>query len=205
VHPTKTAAWTKRRVELFLAYNLPSILRQTYSDFLYVVLLDPALRHLTGPMLPKTNDPRVIYCYDDGPTLKRLRGHGEIVLALIDSDDMYARTAGALMMACPTEWMYFKRGYALEARNGNLHAYDTRGSGPFFAHRIDPRSMSCFDRNKLHPPHQTVINYRPAMLADGQFCVVLHDRNTSSNPRMHFVLGLVKSGNILTQEFGLRR
>src|SRR4030042_205760 len=179
-HPVTTGGWTKRRAELFGRYNLRSILNQEYKDFLYVVLLDPKLRRLTEPCLPRVDDERIIYCYEDGPTLERLREYDEIVLALIDSDDMYSRRAGGLMMAGPAGGMYFRIGYALEERRGELWAYDTIKTGPFFARRIDPRRMKRFDRDKRHPTHQAVINMNPERLADGTFCVLLHEANTSS-------------------------
>lgn len=203
VHPVQTTEWTARRVELFMRYNLPSILRQTHGDFFYVVLLDPALKHMTDACLPKISDPRVCYCYEDGPTLERLREYDEVVLALIDNDDMYARSAGALMMACPSEWMYFKHGYALDTKRGRFHRYDTIGTGPFFAHRLDPKTMTAFDRDKRHPTHKAVINFKPQELRAGQFCVVLHDRNTSSSVRMRYVLGAVKHAEPLAREFGI--
>ncbi len=203
-HPVTTPGWTARRLELWKKFTLNSILAQTTPDWLYVVLLDPELRHLTDHLLPH-GDPRVIYCYDDGPMLEQLREYDEIVLALIDNDDMYARAAGSLMMACPAEWMYFKQGYALDMRRGRLHRYDTIGTGPFFAHRLDPKAMTSFDRDKRHPTHKAVINFKPQELRAGQFCVVLHDRNTSSTVHMRYVLGLVKNPEGPMREFGLIR
>lgn len=203
VHPVRTVGWTVQRVNLFARYNLPSILGQVHADFLYVVLLDPALRHLTEARLPLLRDERVIYCYEDGPALERLRAYDEVVLALIDNDDMYSRTAGALMMDCPAEWMYFKRGYALDARRGRFHGYDTIGSGPFFAHRVDPKSLVRFDRDKRHPTHKAVIDAKPRELAAGQFCVLLHDSNTSSSLRMRYVKGPVTDPAGIARRFSM--
>ncbi len=205
INPVRTEAWTRRRVELFTRYNLPSILNQTYRDFVYVVLLDPALRRLTDPLLPKIDDERIIYCYEDGPVLDSLRIHGEIVLALIDSDDMYSRMAGELMMACPGKWMYFKLGYALDERRGRVWHYDTIGTGPFFARRINPATMERFDRDKRHPNHKAVLELRPQELPAGQFCVLLHDANTSSTPQMRYVIKKAVDRNILTRDFGFRK
>ncbi len=186
-HPVTTPEWTKRRLELWQKFTLNSILAQTTQDWLYVVLLDPELRHLTDPLLPR-RDPRVLYCYEDGPGLERIREYDEIVLALIDGDDMYSRSAGQLMMSSKAEWMYFKRGYAYETAARKLWRYDTIGSGPFFAHRLNPKAMTSFDREKRHPTHKAVINLSPEQLADGNFCVLLHDINTSSNPGMRYVI-----------------
>jgi hypothetical protein len=187
-HPVTTRAWTRTRAKLWGRFTLPSILVQTRRDWLYVVLLDPELRALTDEMLPKPCDPRVIYCYEDGPALAKLLEYDEIVFALIDNDDMYARGAGALMMDCPAEWMYFKRGFALDAASRLAWRYDTIGSGPFFAHRLDPRGLASFDRDKRHPTHKAVIEQRPRELQPGNFCVLLHNTNTSSHPGMRYVL-----------------
>lgn len=204
-HPVTTEAWTKRRAELFGRYNLRSILNQTHEDFLYVVLLDPRLKHLTDSCLPQLGDERIIYCHNDGPILERLREYDEIVLALIDSDDMYARRAGELMMACPTEWMYFKLGYAYEVLRGRLWTYDTIKSGPFFARRIDPKKMEQFDRDKRHPVHKDVIHSKPQRLPDNNFCVLLHEKNTSSTPSMKYVLKRPVDKAILMSEFGIEK
>jgi len=200
IHPVKTEAWTRKRVDLFKKYTLKSILNQTHEDFFYIVLLDPELKHLTEPLLPQ-GDERVIYCYEDEATLKRLREYDEIVLALIDNDDMYSKRAGETMMWSMADWMYFKHGYAYEAKKNRLWSYDTIGSGPFFARRIDPNSMTRFDRDKRHPIHKAVINYKPEVLPDNNFCVLLHDVNTSSNVNMQYVKEIV-SIDILKKEFG---
>lgn len=205
IHPVRTEAWTRRRIELFTRFNLPSILNQSHEDFLYVVLLDPRLRRLTEPTLPAHMDSRVIYCYDDGPTLAWLREYDELVLALIDSDDMYARTAGAAMMACPSEWMYFRHGYALDVKHGQLFNYDTIKTGPFFARRINPRKLPRFDRDKRNPTHVAVAKLKPTQLLAGQFCVSLHDVNTSSTLRMRYVLPGRVDKEILFRDFGFRR
>lgn len=201
-HPVTTSAWTERRVGLWRTYTLRSILAQTVKDWLYVVLLDPELRPLTEPRLPQ-GDPRILYCYEDGPTLERLRQYDEIVLALIDGDDMYARSAGQLMMASLAEWMAFKLGYAYEAGPNKLWRYDTIGTGPFFAHRLDPKAMTSFDRDKRHPTHKAVAQLAPEILPAGQFCVLLHDVNTSSRPDMRYVLRERPVDlEILKREFG---
>lgn len=187
-HPVTTEAWTRNRVKIWERFTLRSILSQSEVDWCYVVLLDPELKSITEPLLSRLNDPRVIYCYEDDPTLKQLREYDEIVLALIDGDDMYSHQAGRLMMACPDEWMYFKRGFAVDILSGNAWYYDTIGSGPFFAHRIDPRKMIRFDRDKRHPNHKTVIEQKPRELPKGNFCVLLHNLNTSSHAAMRYVL-----------------
>ncbi len=205
IHPVQTPEWTARRAELWRKFTLNSLFNQSVSDFLYVVLLDPALRHLTAPVLPRRPDKqgRVLYCYQDDPVLRILRGFDEIVFALIDNDDMYARDAGAMMMACPAEWMYFKRGYAFDLATRQLWGYDTIGSGPFFAHRLDPQTIRSFDRAKRHPTHKAVVDLNPAQLPAGQFCVVLHDANTSSSQRMRYVLrDEPQDPGILKREFG---
>ena len=201
-HPVTTEAWTTRRVDLFTKYNLPSILNQAHDDFLYVVLMDPKLRHLTDNLMP-TGDCRVMYVHEDEWALDMLKHYDEIVLALIDSDDMYASRAGACMMACPAKWMYFKHGYAYEERRGRLWAYDTIHTGPFFARRIDPKTMTRFDRDKRNPTHVAVQDYKPTQLAKNQFCVLLHERNTSSTPQMRYVKHRPVDKAILTKEFGL--
>jgi hypothetical protein len=203
----QTREWTERRADLWRRFTLNSLFYQSHTDFLYVVLLDPALRHLTESILPKHPDRvgnRVIYCYHDEPVLRKLREFDEIVFALIDNDDMYARDAGALMMECPAEWMYFKHGYAFDARARRLWGYDTIGSGPFFAHRMDPRRLLLFDRSKRHPTHKAVIDIPGLVeLPPGQFCVTLHDANTSSSPQMRYVLrDRPQDLGILKREFG---
>lgn len=202
-HPVVTDTWTKRRSELFREYNLRSILNQTYDDFLYIVLLDPRLKYLTDQYLPKPDDKRIIYCYEDGPGLERLKEYDEIVLALIDSDDMYSRQAGELMMACPAEWMYFRLGYAYEVLRKRFWAYDTIKSGPFFAHRLDPKRLERFDRDKRHPTHKAVIESNPYRLPNNNFCVLLHEKNTSSTPIMRYVLRHPVNKAILKSEFGV--
>ncbi len=203
IHPVQTKEWTERRAELWRKFTLNSLFFQSHQDFLYVVLLDPTLKHLTDPVLPKHPDPRVIYCYHDEPVLRILKEFDEIVFALIDNDDMYAREAGAMMMACPAEWMYFKHGYAFNIAARQLWAYDTIGSGPFFAHRMDPKTIPHFDRVKRHPTHKAVIGFHPQELPAGQFCVTLHDANTSSNPDMRYVLrNRPQPLGILKREFG---
>ena len=135
--------------------------------------------------------------------MERLKEYDEIVLALIDNDDMYSDKAGELMMKCQSEWMYFKNGYAYEDLKNQLWAYVTIGSGPFFAHRIDPKMMIKFDRDKRHPTHVAVIHKGPEKLEDGNFCVLLHGVNTSSRPTMRGVLNKKIDAKILKEKFGL--
>jgi len=201
-HPVTTKEWTERRIELWRKFTLNSLLYQSTADWLYIVLLDPELRHLTDHLLPR-RDPRVVYCYDDGPALAQLRAYDEIVLALIDGDDMYSRHAGQIMMASKAEWMYFKAGYAFELERRRLWRYDTIGSGPFFARRLDPRGLTRFDRDKRHPTHKAVIGLSPEVMPGGHFCVLLHGHNTSSKPEMRYVLRKQPvSLSVLKKEFG---
>ena len=201
-HPVTTQKWTRRRMELWRKFTLNSLLFQTMNDWLYVVLLDPKLKHLTDPLLPK-RDPRVVYCYEDEPTIKALQEYDEIILALIDGDDMYSRSAGQLMMNSAAEWMYFKYGYAYEVGANRLWRYDTIVTGPFYAQRIAPKLLTCFNRDKRHPTHRNVAGQKPELLPAGHFCVLLHDTNTSSNPQMRYVLrNRPVDLGILKREFG---
>ena len=200
-HPVTTLAWTKRRIELFKRYNLPSILNQAHDDFLYIVLLDPNLWWLTEPLLPPV-DGRIVYCYEDEAVIAAIGEYDEIVLALIDSDDMYSRRAGELMMACPAEWMYFKHGYAYDVKRGKLWEYDTIRTGPFFARRIDPKRMTRFDRDKRHPTHVAVRSYNPVELERWQFCMTVHGNNTSSHPQMKHIRKKSVDKKIL-EDFGI--
>jgi hypothetical protein len=202
-HPVTTMAWTEKRLDYFQRFNLPSIMNQSHDDFLYMILMDPELREMTEPIMPKVDD-RIIYVYDDAAGLEVLRQFDEIVYALIDSDDMYAARAGEIMMnPSNSEWAYFKHGYAYNYLTGRLFHYDTIWTGPFFAHRLDPKTMTYFDREKRHPGHKSVAKYDPQELAAGQFCVLLHDRNTSSNPGMRHVSKIRADNNILKAEFGI--
>jgi len=203
-HPVTTEAWTDKRIDLFKQYTLPSILNQSYENFLFVVLLDPELKYLTESRLPET-DKRVIYCYQDAPILEMLRKYDEVIMALIDCDDMYSEDAGKLMMECPSEWMYFKIGYAYEPAKDRLFDYDTIGTGPFWARRRNPKEIKRFEREKRYPGHKSVINYDPQELGASHFCVVLHDLNTSSNVNMRNIKTLRPNGDwsTLKKEFGL--
>jgi len=202
-HPVTTLAWTKRRIELFTKFNLPSIFKQTHDDFIYIVIMDPSLRAMTEPIMPKVDD-RVVYVYDDLEGLEILRQFNEVVYALIDSDDMYSIYAGAIMMQPDNkEWMTFRYGYAFNYLTGQLFHYDTIFNGPFFAHRLNPKTMKSFDREKRHPGHKSVAAYHPQELSAGNFCVLLHDRNTSSHPGMKHVLKNRADNKILKERFGL--
>lgn len=202
-HPVTTLAWTLKRIAYFQRFNLPSILKQTYDDFLYMVIMDPELRTMTEPIMPKV-DPRIIYVYDDAEGLAVLQQFDEMVYALIDSDDMYSIKAGELMMNPEnSEWMTFKHGYAYDYFRGRLFHYDTIFNGPFFAHRVDPKTMKFFDREKRHPGHKSVARFNPQELPEGNFCVLLHDKNTSSHPGMRHVSRVRANNNILQEVFGL--
>jgi hypothetical protein len=202
-HPVTTLAWTEKRIEYFRKFNLPSILKQTHDDFLYMVIMDPSLRAMTEPIMPRV-DPRIVYVYDDPEGLEILKRFDEVVYALIDSDDMYSIYAGAIMMQPGNaEWMTFRYGYAFDYFRGRLFHYDTIHNGPFFAHRLDPKTMKAFDREKRHPGHKSVAAYHPQELAPGNFCVLLHDRNTSSSPQMKHVSKIRADNKILNEEFGL--
>ena len=208
IHPVQTLEWTARRADIWRRFTLNSLLNQSHEDWIYIVLLDPDLKHLTEQALPKhpdhTGRDRVWYCYNDAPILRRLKEFDEIVFALIDNDDMYARDAGKLMMECPAEWTYFRHGYAYDVQTRRLWAYDTIGSGPFFAHRMDPKAIKWFDRSKRHPTHKAVIDIPGLVeLPAGRFCVTLHDANTSSKPEMRYVLrNKPMDRGILKREFG---
>jgi hypothetical protein len=200
-HPVTTLAWTERRIELFTKYNLRSILKQTYDDFVYIVLMDPELRAMTEPLMPQIDD-RIIYCYEDAPGLAILREYDEVVLALMGSDDMYSLKAGEVIMNPDNrEWSTMKYGYAYDDKAGQLYHYDTICNGPFFSHRIDPKLIKNFDRTLLHPGHKAVKFFNPQELAPGNFCVLLHDTNTSSHVGMAHVKGQADNG--ILEEFGI--
>jgi hypothetical protein len=202
-HPCTTDTWINSRIALFKWFNLPSILQQKYDDFLYIVLMDPKSKEKVDGLMPK-EDSRVLYVYEDSEVLDKLKSYDEIVYALIDSDDMYSIDAGEIMMAEKNkEWMYFKYGYAYDILNKKLYGYDTIGSGPFFAHRFNPKNMKHFDREKRHPTHPAVINFKPQQLPDNNFCVSIHDINTSSRIGMRYILRKEeKNVNILKERFG---
>lgn len=201
-HPVTTDQWTKTRAALWKKYTLPSILNQDYEDFYYYVLLDPALKALTTKYLPGRPDKRIHYVYKDRPHLMRIREYDEIVMALIDADDLYSRKAGEIMMQSNSAWMYFKRGFALNAKNGKFYYYDTIGTGPFWARRTDPKKLKKFDRDKRHPTHKAVLHRNPEELPPNHFCVILHNSNTSSNPGMRYVIKKRADIKILKKEFG---
>jgi len=202
-HPVTTLEWTETRIKYFKRFNLPAILQQTYEDFLYMVIMDPSTRAMTDRLMPRVDD-RIIYVYDDPFGLDILRRFDEVVYALIDSDDMYSIHAGEIMMIPDNaEWMTFRYGYAYDYFRGRLFHYDTIFNGPFFAHRLDPKTMKFFDREKRHPGHKSVARYNPQELPAGNFCVLLHDRNTSSHPGMKHVSKIRADNKILQRDFGL--
>jgi hypothetical protein len=202
-HPVTTLAWTERRIEFFRKFNMPSIMGQVHDDFLYMVIMDPSLRAMTERLMPKVDD-RIVYVYDDAEGLAILQRYDEIVYTLIDSDDMYSRHAGEILMwPGNKEWMTFRYGYAFDYLRGRLFHYDTIFNGPFFAHRLDPKTMKFFDREKRHPGHKSVAAYHPQEMPAGHFCVLLHDRNTSSHPGMKHVSKIRADNKILNEEFSL--
>lgn len=188
VHETETPQWTIPRMKYFEEFCLKSILNQRYDDFLFFLLLDPKLRHLTDPLLPKT-DERIVYLYDDNIGLDMVKRYDEIVYTMIDSDDMYASEAGEILMhPNRKEWMSFRFGYAYDYFNKNLVGYDSM-SGPFFAHRFNPKEMTFFDRHKQHPRHPEVHKlYRPQQLPKNNFCVLIHDWNIKTHNQSGHIL-----------------
>jgi hypothetical protein len=198
-HPITTVEWTKNRLDIWQRFTLKSILNQDHRDFIYVLLLDPELRTITDPLLPKLDDDRIIFSYEDEPLIRSLREYDELVLAFLDSDDMYARDAGTLMMSCSREWMYFKVGYALDVKGKQLCLYDTKGSGPFYAQRLPGKKLIEFNRKKNRPYHEHIVDFKPARLPDFKFCVVIHGENTSSSMKISFIkektFGLRALGN----------
>ena len=187
-HPVTTLEWTENRIKYFGMFNLRSILKQTYDDFVYIVLMDPELRSMTEPLMPKIDD-RIIYCYEDAPGLAIIKQFDEIALTLIDSDDMYSNSAGEIIMNPDNkEWMTFRHGYAYDYYKAQLYLYDTICTGPFYSRRLNPKSFNLFQREKRHPGHKSVALYHPQELPAGNFCVTLHGNNTSSHLNMRNVL-----------------
>ena len=210
-HPVETDAWTEHRANLWKTFTLPSILRQSHDDFIYVVFLDPKLREKTDRYLPKVDDPRVVFSFDGKAVLEAIAEHGEIVAVRIDSDDMYARDAGAIFMACPDPWMYFRHGYIYHAARNDLLHYDTLGTGPFHAHRLTVDDFTLPEDRDLTfkeiyrtiaPGHSRVVDHHPTQLANGQFCVQLHRQNTSSSMQMRNVGRAIRNPNLLPDAFG---
>lgn len=203
-HPVTTLEWTQRRAELFHQLTLPSILNQKHADFLFIILMDPKIREKTELFFHEKHDERVIYCYEDIPIIEKLREYDEVVMACIDGDDMYSKDAGQIMMDCPAEWMYFCRGYALELGCGQLWSYNTLGTGPFWARRVNPAKMKAFDREKRQPAHPNVIQFAPQELPDNHFCVTIHNLNTSSAAGMKYIISQRpdRDNSILKTEFG---
>ena len=204
IHPVETEAWTRARIQIWQKFTLASILNQSRDDLLYVLLLEPSLRTLTDPLLPKLPDSRIIYSYDDSPVIEDLKTYDELVMALIDSDDMYSRSAGELMMASQAKWMYFKIGWAYEFRSNKLWGYDTKGTGPFYAQRLAGKDLTGFNRSKRRPYHQDVLSLHPQKLPDYNFCVGLHGTNTSSSPRISYVVKRPFDTSILKKTFGVK-
>jgi len=201
-HPATTTEWTKKRLDIWRRFTLKSILNQDYKDFIYVLLLNPKLRLITDPLLPKLEDDRIIYSYEDEPLIRGLQEYDELVMALLDSDDMYSHDAGTLMMNCPGPWMYFKGGYALDMKRWRLYPYNTRGSGPFYAQLLPGNKLTHFNRTKHKPCHEDILKFKSVRLSNGKFCVGIHGRNTSSTMRMPHI-GKKNLNLKILKEFGI--
>lgn len=202
LHPVCTKEWNKKRLDFWKDHTLASILNQNVDRWVYIVRLDPSLREMCEPMLPRIDDRRVIYSYEGSHEREMLienlnSWYDSIVTVRIDSDDMYARGAGREILNCPdAEWMFFKIGFGYNHKSKTLYNYDTRTSGPFFAHRY----VGCQRLEQIKEiQHQRVIKKRPAVLPSGQFLVNITGGNTTTTGISKHFCGVIWKKSIERQ------
>jgi hypothetical protein len=189
-HPAITETWIKRRFELWKRTAWKSIKNQTYDDFVYVVCCSHLAEDITSSVFKEIADPRVYVAHGSLPPIRAKikewsSGMDEIVTLRLDSDDMYHPRAAQDVMEYKggREWMIFKRGYGYDMASGSMYAYDTRRSGPFFAHRWDAGVFSA--RPGIGEiGHHRVWAHKPAILPKFRFVVNVTGMNTSTRVGM---------------------
>lgn len=185
-HPTLTEGWLRKRFSLWERTAWKSIKAQTYTDFVYVVCCSHLAEPITTRLFGGIKDPRLYLAHGSARSvrgkMKQLaEGMDEVITLRLDSDDMYHPQAAQDVMDYrgPKEWMIFKRGYGYDMATGRLFAYDTKRSGPFFAHRWDGEEWG--NRPGVGEiGHHRVWQHKPAILPKFRFVVNITGMNTST-------------------------
>ncbi len=185
-------AWLRYRVQVYLTYTVPSLLRQTDPDFQIWLDCRPGSEGELAPYREAFEQVGVRVTFDRGARfLNALPGSpAEVLVTRLDSDDCYAPDAVESIKRLHGERRatQFTDGYIFIARTRQAYAMRHR-SPPFYTLRakIDERGL-------VHPGHRghnaVRDTFDPLILPPGRFCMVRHGKQGSrkalSRPRRWF-------------------
>jgi len=140
----ESPGWQRQRWDLFSRFVLPSLQRQTLTDWQAWLRCDPALRRLTDPMARRLRDPRVRLIYDTPAACAVLAAQDplRLVVGRLDSDDLLHPGALARWnQETEPGLIQFGHGYALHLPSGRLYEWN-HPSAPFIAHVGDGRLVA---------------------------------------------------------------
>ena len=207
-HPALNPRWIRQRFNIWKATAYKSMVAQTFTDWDCAIGCNAQTEQITRQAF--AGIPKVEALHSTEQTrrwLERvLKDYDTALVVRLDSDDMYHSSAAeeAADMAEGSEYLYWRYGYGRQMRGNIIYLYDTKKSGPFFAHRYETEKL--IERGTMGEPHHHLIIYkRPMALSSGKFMVNIHNLNLSTHTGMsHFgkQLNPFERGTVL-RNFGL--
>jgi hypothetical protein len=170
-------------VRIYLTYTLPSLLRQTDSNFRIWLDCRPGSEAELEPHLSVFEEVGILVTFDRGRRwLADLPGApSHCLVARIDSDDCYAPDAVELIRKHHGQLRatQFTEGYVFEA--GRRYAYPIKHrSPPFYTLRLQIN-----EKGLVEPPHAghnaVRDTFDSVILPAGRFCMVRHGKQGTTN------------------------
>jgi hypothetical protein len=190
-HDAADSAWIAARIQIYLRFTVPSLLRQTDRDFRIWLDCRPGSENELAPHHAALAAAGVTSTFDRGRRLLAdiFARHGAAYFTRIDSDDMYAPDAVELIRALQREAgaSQFHGGYVYEAATGRVFRV-MRKSPPFYTLRFERGEIASASdiAAMLRLPggqrgHNVVHDlFSPLRLPDARYCCVRHGHNDTT-------------------------
>lgn len=182
VHPALTPRWIKQRFAIWRSTAYKSIVNQDY-DCSYAVGCSMLAKNITGPLFSKMPGAEALHSSVETRAWlgKVLEGYERVIVVRLDSDDMYAPCVAREVheAADRADYFYWQSGYGFSINGLRLYEYNTKGVGPFFAHRYSAEQL--IERGTMvESRHHLIHKKQPLRLQGGRFMVTVHGANLST-------------------------
>ena len=167
--------WLQKRAELWKYTALESIQRQTVHDWTYVLFCAQGTEEMVRPLLGHP-EARVRVVFGDVQAKNALPEADSHLAMRVDSDDRLHPRVGQLLLENSGKgrpWLQFNDGFAAAGRK--IYHWNSHSS-PFYARVFHGLKE---DGIWIKPDHTTLVG-KAKILPAGNFCVTLHDHNSST-------------------------
>jgi len=184
IKASTTKEWNDYRFNFWLKWTYPSIMNQSYADVEYWLFCNDMLKEITEDYRGRIDDARckIVYRGEMYKEIAKLKSYDYYVMPRIDSDDLYHKDLAQFLFdrEIPKNkvFYHFTHGYAYDVNSKKLF-YWGQGSSPFYAFIFD----KTFPQTKFFwfIDHTNIRKFSDNIVKTRMFCVMIHDKNTTTN------------------------